>query len=374
MFVKKLSLKNFRNYETATFELEKHINIVVGNNAQGKTSLIEGIYALSTTKSHRTTKDVQMIRFKQDFAKVEATVEVPDEDVMTLSLSISKQGKKAKHNNVVATRLTAYIAKLKTVFFAPEDLELIKGSPSIRRKFLDMEIGQIDALYLHHLSDYRKILKQRNEWLKNGGESESSQLMLEVLTSQMLPHLIYLLKKRLWFLEVLESHAQEVHAFITDEKETISFQYENSFKLSDVTEEALLAKYEASYGTDKRMKTTTLGVHRDDFSVCLSEMSAHDFASQGQQRTAILSIKLAEIDLIQKETGFFPVLLLDDVLSELDESRQMKLLTCTENKTQTFITTTSITGISQEIVESSEVFVVEEAKISKGVGKCLNSE
>jgi len=377
LFIKKLSLKNFRNYVKAEIEFTKNINIMIGNNAQGKTSLIEGIYALSTTKSHRTSKDIQMIHFEQDFAKIDAVISIVDDD-LELSLSITKKGKTAKYNGIPVTRLSSYVGKLKTVFFAPEDLELIKGTPAVRRKFLNMEIGQIDPLYIHHLSSYSKILKQRNELLKNDVESESGQLMLEVLTQQLIPHLVYLLDKRYWFLKSLAVHAKKVHAFITDSKEDISFEYINSMGIDEITEDALMMKFESLYANDKRMRTTTVGVHRDDFSVFLSQkqkthllsvnehvhaVNAHEFASQGQQRTSILSIKLAEIDLIYAETGFYPVLLLDDVLSELDVNRQMKLLDSTKDRTQTFITTTSISGIYQEMIDSADVFVIDDAKI-----------
>jgi len=363
LFIKKLSLKNFRNFAFAEIEFSKNINIMIGNNAQGKTSLIEGIYALSTTKSHRTSKDTQMISFDQDFAKLDTVVQVPDGDDASLSLVITKRGKTATYNGISASRLSAYIGKLKTVFFAPEDLELLKGTPTIRRKFLNMEIGQIDPLYIHHLSSYSKILKQRNELLKNYSESESNKLLLDVLTQQLIPHLCYLLTKRTWFLESLEAHAKKIHAFITESKEGISFSYTNSMRIDEITDEVLIAKFESLYENDKRMRSTTVGAHRDDFSVYLSGVNAHEFASQGQQRTAVLSIKLAEIDLIYDITGIYPVLLLDDVLSELDANRQVTLLASTKDKTQTFITTTSVSGIYEEIIDSSDLFVIEDAKI-----------
>ena len=362
MFIKKLSLKNFRNYEKIDVEFTKTITILIGDNAQGKTSLIEGIYALSTTKSHRTSKANQMIRFEQDFAKAVAIVETLD-DEMELGLVIAKKGKTAKYNGANVAKLTDFVGRLKTVFFAPEDLELIKGSPSGRRRFLDMDIGQIDNLYIHHLSVYSKLLKQRNELLKHYVESDMNHLQLEVLTSQLIEPLIYILNKRKWFLQELESHAKLVHHFITDGKEELSFEYINSTRVEEITEDSLLQKFETIYATDKRTRTTNVGVHRDDFAVFLSGMNAHEFASQGQQRTAILSMRLAEINLIYQETGIYPVLLLDDVLSELDESRQSKLLASTNNKTQTFITTTSVSGIYQEILDSADVFVINDAKI-----------
>ena len=336
---------------------------MIGLNAQGKTSLIEGIYLLSTTKSHRTSKDIQMIRFDQDFAKVEAIFEIPDDDDIHLSLSITKKGKTAKYNDVKVTKLSSFVGKLKTVFFSPEDLEIIKGSPTVRRRFLNMEIGQIDPLYIHHLTSYNKVLKQRNELLKNYIESDSNQLILEVLTEQLLPHLDYILKKRIYFLDFLETHAKKVHHYITDSEEDISFKYVNSMRMVEITQGLLLEKFESLYENDKRMRTTTAGAHRDDFSIYLTGINAHDFASQGQQRTAVLSIKLAEIELIQASTGVYPILLLDDVLSELDEKRQSKLLASTKDKIQTFITTTSVSEIYQDIIESSDIFLVTEGEI-----------
>lgn len=362
MFIKKLSLKNFRNYQQAQLDFSKNINIIIGNNAQGKTSLIEGIYALSTTKSHRTSKDAQMMNLTAEFARVDATVTPIDDEDFDLSLALTKKGKTAKYNGAAASKLTAYIGKLKTVFFAPEDLELIKGSPTIRRKFLNMEIGQIDGLYLHHLSTYNKILKQRNELLK---QPTVDEIMLEVLTEQMISPLMYLINRRIWFLQALEQHAKLLHQFITDEKEEIAFQYNDSLKIETMTEASLQDKFKSTLAVDKKLRTTTVGPHRDDFTIAIDGMNAHDYASQGQQRTAILSIKLAEIDLIKEVTGDYPVLLLDDVLSELDDGRQVKLLASTKDKTQTFITTTNISGISEEIIEISDIFVVNDAKIGE---------
>jgi len=304
-----------------------------------------------------------MIRFEQDFAKAEAVIDLPDDDEVELGLVISKKGKTAKYNRSNIQKLTDFVGRLKTVFFAPEDLELIKGSPSGRRRFLDMDIGQIDSMYLHHLSVYNKLLKQRNELLKHYVESDMNHLQFEVLTSQMVEPLVYILNKRKWFLEELEGHAKLAHGFITDGKEDISFEYVNSLRVAEVTEDSLLQKFESMYAADKRTRTTNIGAHRDDFIVFLSGVNSHDYASQGQQRTAILSMRLAEIDLIYQETAIYPVLLLDDVLSELDESRQSKLLASTNNKTQTFITTTSVAGIYQEILDSADVFVINDAKI-----------
>ena len=362
MFIKQLSIKNFRNYENADLKLTKNINIITGNNAQGKTSLIEAIYALSTTKSHRTNKDSQIILFEKEFTRIEAIIS-EDKENFTLTLNISKKGKIANYNGISKKKLSDYIGILKTVFFAPEDLSLIKAAPTSRRRFLDMEIGQVDSHYIHHLTQYTKILKHRNELLKKFVENDEHNLMLEVLTKQICPHFLYLINKRKWFLSELEVYAKDVHTHITDFEENIMFKYLNSAKSDLISEEEIFKKYERFFQQDKKMKTTTIGPHRDDFLILINDMNAHEFASQGQQRTAILSIKLAEIELINEVTGVYPVLLLDDVLSELDNKRQMKLLNATKERTQTFITTTTIDGIDKEIIGLSDIFTIDNAKI-----------
>ena len=360
MKIKQLSLKNFRNYTDATFEFTNNLNIIVGANAQGKTSLIEAIYALSTTKSHRTSKDIQMVRINEEFAKINATFFHEDEDINIL-LNISKKGKTAKYNQIPVEKLSAYVGKLKTVFFAPENLDLIKGAPAIRRQFLNIAIGQMDAYYIHHLMQYSKILKQRNELLKNFIANDNNNLMLEVLTEQLMPHSLYIIDKRNWFLSLLGKFAQVRHASMSDGQEQLQFVYQSSIK--EEKEDAMLAKFSALYAQDQRMRTTTMGPHRDDFDVLINEMDAHDFASQGQQRTAVLSIKLAEIDVIHEVTGIYPVLLLDDVLSELDAQRQQRLLSQTVTNGQIFITTTSIDAIDKKYLKSADIFSIEEGNL-----------
>jgi len=366
LFVKKLSLKNFRNYDSLDLEFKKNINIIIGNNAQGKTSLVEAMYALSTTKSHRTNKDVQMIKFDKDFFRVTADIQT-DED-WEVVLSTSKDGKKAALNGVAKKKLTDFIGSLKVVFFAPEDLEIIKGPPNTRRKFLNMEIGQIDRVYLHHLNQYSKIIKQRNELLKKFQENDESNLMLEVFTKQLLPHVVYIVNKRIWFLKALVIHACDMHAKITSGLEEIGFEYLDSMKLDSIDEKTIFEKYKDIFEIDKRLRTTTIGPHRDDFSIFINNVNTHQFASQGQQRTSVLSIRLAQTLLIKEVAGVYPVLLLDDVLSELDDSRQTKLLDVVGDKIQTFITTTSIDGIDEKIIDLANVFRVDNARVKVEMG------
>ncbi|KAB6101357.1 DNA replication and repair protein RecF, partial [Bacteroides xylanisolvens] len=181
MFIKKLVVKQFRNYENACVEFKKNINIIIGNNAQGKTSLIESMYVLSTTKSHRTSKDSQLILFGTDFARIEADIK-REQDDFSLSLVLSKKGKKASYNGIVQKKLSDYVGKLIVVMFAPEDLSLVKGGPQYRRRFMDMEIGQLSPSYLFHLGQYSKLLKQRNELLKQLRINRQNELLLDVIT------------------------------------------------------------------------------------------------------------------------------------------------------------------------------------------------
>ena len=365
MFIKKVKLKTFRNYQEVDISFQKNINIIIGRNAQGKTSLIEAMYVLSTTKSHRTGKDQQMIGFKEEFARIEATVS-RGTDEYDLSLSLSKKGKKANYNGIVQKKLSEYVGKLIVVLFAPEDLSLVKGAPQYRRRFLDMEIGQLSPSYLYHLAQYSKLLRQRNELLKQLRSQRKSDLFLEVLTEQMVPHAKFLVDKRIEFLGKLQEYAQKIQMEITEGAEKITIDYHCSFEGRNMTEQELFDFYKTHFSSDIQNGTTGSGPHRDDFSVFINDVNTHRFGSQGQQRTASLSIKLAEIDLIFSVLGEYPILLLDDVLSELDDMRQTQLLNSIKNKVQTFITTTNIDGIDKDVVRLADIFIIENAEIRIG--------
>ena len=364
MFLNHLKLKQFRNYQNVDIQFAKNINIIIGRNAQGKTSLIESMYVLSTTKSHRTSKDQQLILFNEEFARIEADIN-REQDDFQLSLSISKKGKKANYNGIVQKKLSDYVGRLIVVLFAPEDLSLVKGGPQYRRRFLDMEIGQLSPTYLYHLGQYSKLLKQRNELLKQLRHNRKNELLLEVLTEQLVPHGVFIVNKRLEFLGVLQKFAKDIHQEITQGLEDINFAYLNSFK-EPLTEEQALQKYKDAFDSDIQTGNTSFGPHRDDFVVSINEINTHQFGSQGQQRTASLSIKLAEIELIYSVLGEYPILLLDDVLSELDDTRQTQLLNAIKNRVQTFITTTNIDGIDEEVVQLADIFTIDNAEIRIG--------
>lgn len=370
MHIEQLALKNYRNYEELTIEFENKVNVILGENAQGKTNVMESIYVLAMAKSHRTSNDKELIRWDQNYAKIEGRIQ-KQYSSLPLELVISKKGKKAKCNHIEQQKLSQYVGNLNVVMFAPEDLSLVKGNPQIRRRFIDMEIGQVSPIYLHDMSQYQKILQQRNHYLKMMQiKKQTDQTMLEILTEQFIQTAVKIVAKRFEFLRLLEKWAQPIHHGISRGLETLEIEYKPSV---DVCEEQDLSKMVTSF-QDKFNKvmereiergTTLFGPHRDDLLFFVNKRDVQTYGSQGQQRTTALSVKLAEIELIYSEIGEYPILLLDDVLSELDDYRQSHLLNTIQGKVQTFVTTTNVDGIAHQTLKEASTFNVESGVIKK---------
>lgn len=368
MHIEQLQLKNYRNYPELDISFHNKINVIIGENAQGKTNLMEAIYLLAFTKSHRTSHEKELIRWDQDFAKVSGTIQKRNRQ-LPLEIIISSKGKKAKLNRIEQKRLSDYIGTLNVVMFAPEDLALVKGAPQLRRRFIDMELGQIQPTYIYHLGQYQKVLKQRNHLLKHLQRGQTSdRTMLQVLTEQLVDHAAVILKRRFQFLDLLNKWAAPIHSGISREMEQLDIKYRATV---EVLEEADKAKIEIAY-LDKFLKlqdneidrgTTLVGPHRDDLAFIVNGKDVQVYGSQGQQRTTALSIKLAELELISNEVGEYPVLLLDDVLSELDDYRQSHLLHTIQGKVQTFVSTTSVDGIHHETLDKADIFRVTGGKV-----------
>ncbi len=370
LYIKEITLTNYRNYTKTTIPFENKVNVILGENAQGKTNVMESIFVLSMAKSHRTSNDKELIKWDCEYAKLSGIVE-KNRGPVTLDLVISTKGKKAKYNHIEQKKLSQYIGSINTVMFAPEDLNLVKGSPQVRRKFIDMEIGQVSPVYMHDLSRYQKILQQRNQYLKQLQTKKQTDLsLLDVLTLQLSEMAAKILKKRFEFLQLLQQWAEPIHKGISRDLETLKIEYKNSV---DVSEDADLSKIlEAYHQKFDKIKSreidrgvTLAGPHRDDLLFYVNEKDVQTFGSQGQQRTTALSLKLAEIELIHQEVGEYPILLLDDVLSELDDFRQSHLLNTIQGKVQTFVTTTSIEGIHHETLEKAATYHVEAGQIQK---------
>lgn len=369
MFIKELTLKNYRNYEDLTVQFENKVNVILGENAQGKTNVMESIYVLAMAKSHRTSNDKELIGWDREYAKIEGTIEKYNRST-ALQLVISKKGKKAKLNHIEQGKLSQYVGAMNVIMFAPEDLNLVKGSPQVRRRFIDMEIGQVSAVYLYDLSRYQKITQQRNHYLKLlQMRKQKDHTMLDVLTEQLCEAAAKIIYKRLQFISELQKWAEPVHFGISRGLETLRIKYKPSVDVSedyDLTK--MIEAYEQKFAKIREKEiergSTLAGPHRDDLTFYVNNHDVQTYGSQGQQRTTALSLKLAEIDLIHNEIGEYPILLLDDVLSELDDFRQSHLLNTIQGKVQTFVTTTSVEGIDHQTLKEAATFHVKAGELS----------
>ncbi|UHA75362.1 DNA replication/repair protein RecF [Paenibacillus sp. 481] len=372
MFVKSVALNNYRNYGNLELDTSNRVNIFVGRNAQGKTNLLEAIFVMALTKSHRTSRDKELIGWETDHARIKASVD-RKYGTCQLELNISKQGKKAKVNGLEQQKLSGFIGALNVVMFAPEDLEIVKGAPGIRRRFLDMEIGQVQPSYLYHLQQYQKVLVQRNNLLKQmwNTASKQSDTMLDIFNEQLVVNGVKIVKKRKQYLKKLQVWAEQIHAGITDGRESLLVKYAPSFTAEEdddadaVVFEQFMLKLTQMKDQEVRRGMTLVGPHRDDLTFYINDKEVQTYGSQGQQRTTALSLKLAEIELMHEEIGEYPVLLLDDVLSELDTFRQTQLIETFQSKVQTFITTTGIEGINTSKLQDASMFHVENGQVMR---------
>ncbi len=378
MHLKYLSLNNFRNYKEQEISFEKEINIIMGNNAQGKTNILEAVYFLALAKSHRTSKEKELIKLGNSFSVVKGTV-VRRGNECEQEIVITEQGKKVKINNKLIRKTSEYVGNINVVMFSPEDLNLVKGGPHYRRRFLDMEIGQINPVYLYHLSKYQRVMLQRNNFLKElGGKLGGSEDILEVWNAQLMEHGVKIISKRINYLKIIEQWLPSIHQNICKESEKIEVEYRTSIiekekanarkdLLYEANEERLHELYADALRRMQKIEiirgVTMVGPHRDDLIFKINDKNALIYGSQGQQRTVVLSLKLAELELIKHYNGEYPILLLDDVMSELDQSRQNYLLKTIQNNIQTLLTTTEKSGNEIDKMKNAKIHYVENGKI-----------
>jgi len=359
MYIKKLNLSNFRNYDQLSIEFNKKTNILIGLNAQGKTNILESLYILGLTKSHKVNKDREVIKNNSNYAKINSLINFNRKDI-ELDIVVSKLGKKAKYNQIEVSRLSEYIGILNVVMFAPEDMDLIKGNPQIRRKFLDLEIGQISKEYLYLLQNYRKILKQRNDLLKKMQTNKNGDMiLLDILTDQLIGYLEGIILKRKEFVFKINNYANLIYKSLSNDDNNLIIKYLPSIE-KDYKEE-----YVNKYQYDIITGTTNLGAHRDDIEFYLNDFQIRSQGSQGEIRSSVLALKLALIDYIYEYKKEYPILLLDDVLSELDVKRQNNLMEYIQNKTQTFITSTEINDINLLNIEEFKLFKIDNGEIKE---------
>lgn len=363
MWLESIQLKNYRNYDQLDATFSPKLNVFLGQNAQGKTNFLEAIYFLALTRSHRTRHDKELVNFREKEFAISGIVNRATSK-LPLDIILTDKGRICKLNHLKQTRLSDYIGKMTVVLFAPEDLQLVKGSPSLRRKFMDIDLGQIKPLYLSDLSSYNHVLKQRNSYLKSTDKVDT--VFLSVLDDQLADFGSRVIKHRLDFIQQLEIEADKNHHAISNQLEHLKISYQSSVNLTDLStiKEDFLAQLEKNHQRDIFKRTTSLGPHRDDLTFFINDIPA-DFCSQGQHRSLILSLKMAEIELFKAQTGDYPILLLDDVMSELDNQRQLRLLEGIKENVQTFITTTSLDHL-QNLPDDLKIFHIENGTLKDG--------
>jgi DNA replication and repair protein RecF len=342
--VDRIKLKNYRNYDEAEAEFSDTYNIIYGNNAQGKTNIAEAIFLCATGRSHRTSRDNELLKYDCSFFEIKLDYQ---KESIKEQIHISyrpDERKKISINEIPLKKIGDLMGHLNAVMFSPEDLLLIKQGPAERRRFIDMTLSQIKPSYFYDLQQYSKIIIQRNNLLKNIVIDKRLTDTLDVWDHHLIRTGTRIMKARKAFLSRLGLLSEIRHARLTNNEEQLKIVYAPSFELKDIEnddemEEAFRKNVLRNRDKEIQKGSTTIGPHRDDIDVILNGESTKIYASQGQQRTSVLSIKLAEIDLMKEETGEFPVLLLDDVLSELDDRRKEYLLDNIEGL-QTFITST----------------------------------
>ena len=363
MYIKSIELADYRNYESLSLEFDRGTNILYGNNAQGKTNILEAIYVAATTKSNKGSKDSDIVNFEKDEAHIRTYLEKEGVETrvdMHLRKSKSKgiaiDGQKIK-------KAADLLGLCNVVFFSPEDLGIIKNGPSERRRFVDMELCQLDNFYLYNLNSYNKIINQRNKLLKDMFMNPDLKDTLNIWDMQLVSFGSKIIERRRMFVEQLNEIIYSIHKKLSGDLEELVIVYEPNVEIEDFER-----KMKFSQDKDIKAKMTSVGPHRDDFSFMVKGVDIRKFGSQGQQRTAALSLKLAEIELVKKITKDTPILLLDDVLSELDSNRQNYLLNSIGD-IQTIITCTGLEDFVNNRFEINRIFQVENGKVS-----CLNGE
>lgn len=352
MIIKSIELKNFRNYEELNISFDDGTNILYGDNAQGKTNILESAYMSGTTKSHKGSKDKEMIRFGEAESHIRTIVVRQGKEYQIDMHLKQNRSKGIAINRVPIKRASELFGILNIVFFSPEDLNIIKNGPAERRRFLDSELCQLDKIYLADLTNYNKILGQRNKLLKDMVYRPDLSDTLPVWDMQLVETGKRIIRRRMQFIEELGGIVHDIHYRISGEKEELDLSYEPN--IEDIFFEDELSRAREK---DRKLCQTTVGPHRDDLSFSIGGVDIRKFGSQGQQRTSALSLKLSEIELVKRSIHDAPVLLLDDVLSELDSNRQNYLLNNIYD-TQTIITCTGLDEFVRNRFHINKVFEV----------------
>jgi len=356
-----LKLLNFRSYSNLEINFSSTINIFYGNNGVGKTNLVEGIYVLALTKSFRTIHDKYLIMKGKNVSKIEGVIKTNTKT--NYKVILNEEGKKVKINNNKVDKISDYISKINIVLFHPDDMKIIKDTPSIRRKMLNIELSQLNNNYLMYLSGYNKILKQRNAYLKqvfiNGN---SSTEYLNILTNKLIDYGIEISNARKKYIGLINEYISKLYKDIALVGE-LKVKYISDFK--DKSKDEILENYKKVYQKEMAFGKTILGIHHDDIDFFLDNNKLKDWGSEGQLKNSVIAFKLSEIKIIKKIKKENPVLILDDLFSELDNEKINNILNLIGSDIQTFITTTDISKIKHDILDNSKIFKITESGIEE---------
>lgn len=357
MIIKSIKLENFRNYDVLDINFNDGTNILYGDNAQGKTNILEAIYLSGTTKSHKGNKDKEIIKFNQDESHIRTIISKNDIDYK-IDMHLRKNKTKGiAINGIPIKKASELFGIVNFVFFSPEDLNIIKNGPSERRRFIDLELCQIDKVYLHNLTKYNQIINQRNKLLKDISFRNDLKDTISVWNLQLVNYGNKIIERRKLFIEQINDIIFDIHKKLSGGKEDLIIKYEQN-----ISEELFLNNLDKNIERDIKLGITSVGPHRDDLNFLNKDIDIRKYGSQGQQRTAALSLKLSEIELVTKIINDKPILLLDDVLSELDSNRQNYLLNSISN-TQTLITCTGLDEFINNRFCIDKIYKIEDGKV-----------
>ena len=369
MRINKLKLINFRNYSKLDLSFEKNMNIIVGDNAQGKTNILESIVILALTKSHRDGVNPNIIMFNKEKSKISGSIR-NKKIINKLFIEITNEKKFLKINNNNIKKVADYISYLNIIVFTPDDLEIVKGSPGVRRNLLNIQLSQISREYLKIYNEYNKILKTRNEYLKilfNNNLADTSYL--DIITDKLIEKAIFIYQKRKEYLDLVNINIDVFFSDISGNK-GLSIKYTTNVVFDNYEYDTIRKKlkhiYKKYYLKELNYGMTIYGPHRDDFYFEYNDKDLKYFGSQGQQKLAILSFKLSEIEIFNNISGSYPILLLDDIFSELDIKKRNKLLKIVNKSgVQSIITTTDLKNINKRYIEDSAVFFVKNGIVER---------
>ena len=368
MIIKSIKLTNFRNYVHLNLKFNDKMNIFIGKNAQGKTNILESICVLALTKTYKNGVEPNLITFNKKKALIKGKIR-DDKLIKDLEISIEEGKKNYKINNNEIRKLSEYISNLNIIVFTPEDLEIIKGSPSVRRNLINMELSQISHKYLNTYNEYNKILKVRNEYLKLLlTSSVADKKYLDVVTEKLIEMAIIIYKERKKYIDFINLNINSIYKKITKE-EGLCIIYEPNVEINDFSSEniykVLKDKFDREYKKELNYGMTLYGPHRDDFIFSLNGKNLKYFGSQGQQKVSILSFKLSEIEIFENYRKTKPILLLDDIFSELDIAKRNKLLEYVNKDIQSIITTTDLKSIKSKYTNDAYIYEIENGIIER---------